>query len=93
VRMMRRMPPEVCPNCGAAVPPNARACPGCGADDETGWSEEAHAGGLDLPDEEFDYDDYVKREFGKPGVVPAGLHWFWWVLAIVMAGLLLAWFI
>jgi hypothetical protein len=48
---------------------------------------------LDLPDEEFDYNDYVKREFGKPEVVPRGLHWFWWVVAIVMAGLLLAWFI
>ena len=51
------MPPEICPNCGAEVPPKARACPECGADEATGWSEEAHASGLDLPDEDFDYND------------------------------------
>ena len=55
------MPPEICPNCGAEVPPKARACPECGADEKTGWSEEAHASGLGLPDENFDYDDFVKQ--------------------------------
>ena len=46
------MPPETCPNCGADVPPKARACPECGADEQTGWSEAARTDGLDLPDEE-----------------------------------------
>ena len=86
------MPPAVCPYCGATVPRNAKACPECGSDDQTGWSEEAGAGGLDLPDEEFNYDEYVKREFGKEGPVPRGLHWFWWVVAIVLVVLLLVWF-
>lgn len=31
----------VCPNCGAEVPWGALACPECGSDEETGWSEEA----------------------------------------------------
>jgi len=74
----------VCPNCGAEVPPKARACPECGSDEQTGWSEQAQTGGLDLPDEGFDYDDYVKREFGSQGPVPRGLHWFWWVVAVVV---------
>jgi RNA polymerase subunit RPABC4/transcription elongation factor Spt4 len=30
-----------CPNCGADVPLKARACPECGSDKETGWSEAA----------------------------------------------------
>jgi hypothetical protein len=30
------MPPEFCPNCGAEVPRKAKACPECGADEETG---------------------------------------------------------
>ena len=30
----------VCPNCGAEVPQKALACPECGADDQTGWSED-----------------------------------------------------
>ncbi|MCP4373978.1 MAG: zinc-ribbon domain-containing protein, partial [Deltaproteobacteria bacterium] len=29
-----------CPNCGAEVPSKARACPECGSDENTGWSEE-----------------------------------------------------
>jgi hypothetical protein len=86
------MSPEVCPNCGADVPPNARACPECGADEQTGWSEEAHTGGLGLPDREFDYNDSVEREFGRPQAKPRGIRWFWWVAALVMvAALVLVW--
>lgn len=78
-------PPEICPNCGAAVPPRAKACPECGADETTGWSEDARRDGLDLPDDSFDYDDFVKREFGSRNPVPRGIHWFWWVVALVAA--------
>jgi len=83
------MIPEVCPNCGAEVPPNAKACPACGSDEQTGWSEQAHEGRLDLPDENFDYDDFVKREFGGAKPVPRGIPWFWWVIALVVLGLFL----
>jgi len=86
------MPPAVCPNCGASVPRNAKSCPECGSDDQTGWSEESETGGLDLPDEEFNYDEFVKREFNQEGPVPRGLHWFWWVVAIVLVVVLLVWF-
>ena len=78
------MPPEICPSCGAEVPPKARACPECGADEQTGWSEDARASGLDLPEENFDYDDFVKREFGAPSPVPRGIRWVWWVVAAVL---------
>lgn len=78
------MTPEVCPNCGAEVPPNAKACPACGSDEQTGWSESAQAQGLDLPDQEFDYHDFVEREFGGKRPVPRGLHWFWWIVGIAV---------
>ena len=78
------MPPEVCPNCGADVPPDARACPECGADEKTGWSEEAREGDLGLPDEEFDYEEFVKREFGGKKPIPRGIHWFWWIVGILV---------
>lgn len=75
-----------CPNCGAEVPPGAKACPECGSDEQTGWSEAAQTGGLDLPDEEFSYDEFVQREFGGKRPVPHGVHWFWWIVAIVVLG-------
>ena len=60
--------PDICTVCGAEVPPAARACPECGADDTTGWNEDrAVYDGLDLPDDEFDYDEYLNKEFGDAG--------------------------
>ncbi|HEU5396745.1 MAG TPA: zinc ribbon domain-containing protein [Verrucomicrobiae bacterium] len=82
------MPPETCPNCGADVPRGARSCPECGSDEKTGWSEEAATGGLGLPEEKFDYDDYVRREFGRE-TKPRGIRWFWWAVAVVLLVLLL----
>jgi zinc-ribbon domain len=89
-------PPETCPNCGAEVPRHAKACPGCGADENSGWSEDAEqatAADLGLPEEDFDYDEFVKQEFGKPPK-PPGLHWFWWLTGIALLILIiLAWVI
>ena len=39
-----------CPVCGEQVHVDAPACPSCGADDQTGWSEDAQYDDLDLPD-------------------------------------------
>jgi len=87
------MTPESCPNCGADVPRGAKVCPECGSDEQTGWSEEAHASGLDLPDENFDYDNYVKREFEGKSPVPSGIRWYWWLAAlVVLIAFLLLWF-
>lgn len=78
------MPPENCPNCGAEVPRNARACPECGSDDSTGWSDEAYASGLGLPDDSFDYEEYSKREFGRPSIKPTRVRWLWWAAAVLL---------
>jgi len=86
------VPPEICPNCGAEVPPNTKACPDCGSDEQTGWSEAARYDNLNLPDENFDYGDFVKRGLGKERTLPSGIHWFWWLAAIlVIAGLIGLW--
>ena len=74
--------PETCPNCGADVPRNARACPECGSDESTGWSENAEKQSLDLPDDEFNYDEFVQREFGKPKRSPT--RWLWTVVALAL---------
>jgi hypothetical protein len=79
------MTPESCPHCGADIPPRAKVCPECGADEATGWSEEARAGGLDLPDDSFDYGDFVDREFRDKKIRPRGVKWRWWFVALALA--------
>jgi hypothetical protein len=47
-------PPGDCPVCGEEVPTGAMSCPGCGADERTGWNEDdVRYDGLDLPDEAY----------------------------------------
>lgn len=89
-----RRPPETCPNCGADVPSRAKACPECGADENSGWEEgadQATAADLGLPEEDFDYDEFVKREFSS-SPKPHGLRWVWWLTGIaLLIFILLAW--
>ena len=73
------------------MPPKALACPECGSDYETGWSEEADAQRLGLPDDNFDYDEFVKEEFGeeKKELPPTGISPLWWIVAIVVIVLMI----
>jgi len=76
------VPPSECPVCGAAVPPSARACPDCGADERTGWNEETtRYDGLDLPDEAFD-EDPPGEKISRRKFRPAGVPLFWWAVGI-----------
>ncbi len=79
--------PEYCPHCGAEVPDGARACPECGSDEQTGWSERAHADRLGIPDESFDYEEFVQRELeGRPPPHRRGRGIGWLVaLAVIVA--------
>jgi hypothetical protein len=94
--MRARKPPEVCPVCDANVPPDAKACPECGACYESGWKEEddndeeeIDYDALDLPDDVYDEEDRraVKAKSAKKGI-PA--RWRWIALTLVV--LWLAWF-
>jgi hypothetical protein len=71
------------------VPRHAEACPNCGSDDSTGWSDSAHASSLGIPDEKFDYDDFLKAEFGSHSPKPRGIHWLWWLTALILVILFL----
>jgi len=85
------MPPEICPNCGEPVPPRASACPHCGSDESTGWSDNAKLESLGLPREDFDYENYVAEEFGGHQARNKKFHWLWWLTALLLIGLFL-WF-
>lgn len=57
-----------CLNCGARVRVGAKFCRECGASDESGWGEDegSSADGSVTgygPEEDFDYDEFVAREF------------------------------
>jgi hypothetical protein len=78
-------PPDDCAQCGAAIPPRARACPGCGADERTGWREPSVYDGLNLPDDETDDDARSAPRSSRPR---DRLAWYW-VLTIVAVLLLL----
>jgi hypothetical protein len=74
-----------------------RACPECGADETTGWADAARSAtpaDLGLPDEDFDYEEFARREFGPASPKPHGLTWLLWLTGIaVLAALFLAWFL
>ena len=87
-----RQPPAICPVCGTEVPPQSVACPECGSDENTGWNDDARIyDGLDLPEEDFNYEEFKKKEFGIGG----GLHGtqlLWWIVGIcVLIAVLTAW--
>jgi zinc ribbon protein len=82
--------PDFCPVCGEDVPQGSLACPACGADHNSGWRTDSDAhDALDLLDDDFDYDEFVRREF-SPGAKPAGMGTFWWITAIILFVLSLA---
>jgi hypothetical protein len=78
-------PPTECAQCGAEIPPRARACPGCGADERTGWREQSVYDGLNLPDDETDDDTRSAPRSSRPR---DRLAWYW-VLTIIAVLLLL----
>jgi zinc ribbon protein len=86
--------PDVCPVCGEQVPRGSLACPACGADHNSGWRTGADIhDGLDLPgNDDFDYDEFVGREFGSR-LKPAGMKTIWWITAIILLVLSIALYI
>ena len=60
---------DKCLNCGAKVPLKALACPECGACEKTGWSESSEYDSFCFVGDEFQYDDFIEREFSKGGIL------------------------
>jgi hypothetical protein len=79
-----------CPACGETVHAGALACPHCGADERSGWNEDAYetdtASSLGL-DDDFDYESFVEDEFGgEPGkMARPSFGWFWWIVGVILA--------
>ena len=73
-----------CPFCGADVREGAKVCRACGASDDCGWNadeDHAHAG----PDDDFDYDEFVAREFANEQPSSAAAAAPMWVRLVILA--------
>ena len=90
--MARFRPPGQCPACGEWVPRKAVACDCCGACDRSGWKSESNVyDGLDLPDDDFDYDAFIAEEFGEGQAKRQMTNFWWWVALVLLAVILLGW--
>jgi hypothetical protein len=85
---MSFQPPGDCPVCGEPVPADRKACPHCGSDERSGWSDETAQDALDLPGEGFNYRDFVEKEFGSGGRRTKS-SLLWWIVGLVMVGVLI----
>jgi len=82
MRPRRPEPPDECSQCGESIPRGALACPGCGADERTGWDSNPYLPEEDIPD--YLIDDYVEGE-GPP--IFQGQRWTKqrWIIAAGIA--------
>ena len=84
----------ICPVCGTEVVVGTAACPECGSDERTGWSDQTIYDGTGIgdPDESFDHDEWERQE--RQGVTGrAGRQWFWWLVAVLILLALLVGFV
>jgi len=52
----------LCNFCGEKIQRKFKACPFCGSDEKTGWSDETYLDGIDVGDT-FDYNETLENEF------------------------------
>ena len=79
----------LCPGCDREVNVGS-SCPLCAGPHRStsfqkkSWETDSFSDGLELPDEDFDYDEFVAREFGKNPYRKTGIAWYWYVVALVL---------
>jgi hypothetical protein len=80
----------ICPFCEREVRVGV-PCGGCTRKQKTApakvkwfWEQDQMYDGLDLPEEDFDYDEFVAREFGHVPHKQLGVKWYWWWIGVVL---------
>ena len=84
----------ICPSCDREVRVG-RQCGACSkkhkpapAKAKRSWEQDKMYDDLDLPDEDFDYDEFIAKEFGHVPHKKIGVKWYWWLLGVVVLVLL-----
>lgn len=81
----------VCPYCDTEVRVG-EPCSGCAnkarktKTKKHSWEQDPSMDGLNLPDDDFTYDEFSAREFGKAPHQALGVKWYWWLLGVVVLG-------
>ena len=92
----------LCPGCDREVRVGSRGCPYCHPPAKRrkrpkatakrirrSWEGTAAGDGLDLPDDDdFDYDDFIAREFGGKASRRHRLKWYWWLTGVLLLALI-----
>ena len=84
-----------CPFCDHEVRVG-KPCPVCAKKEKPSkpakrsWEQDSARDGLDLPDDDFDYDDFVAREFGRTPHRRIGVKWYWWLLGVAVLAAMIA---
>lgn len=83
----------ICPGCGTELRIGTYGCPECspipkrkrlGETARKSWEQSHHYDSLDLPDDDFDYNGFLEREFSKVPHKKVGIRWYWWVTALLL---------
>ncbi len=83
-----------CPNCGARLEEKWSACPECGSCSRTGWSRRARyeSMGVDCDDDGFDYEEFVKEEWGgKKRSARSSRDFLWGLVGAFLILVVLSW--
>ena len=48
------------------------------------WEQDAIYDGLGVPDDEFDYERFIQKEFSQKPHRQIGIKWYWWVTGAVL---------
>jgi len=87
-----------CPACGKPVPEGAISCRACGADEATGWKEDAETETQELDLEQHlddeRYEEFLKEDLGQGTIEPTPPRTgscLLIVVAVLAVAILLAW--
>jgi hypothetical protein len=86
-RRERRSDDFLCPHCGGRLAKGASFCRHCGADEESGWSDDGDGYDAAPGDDDFDYHEYLAREF--PESTPVRFSLTRWLIVLLVAALCL----
>ncbi len=95
----------VCPSCDQEVKVGSRGCPHClkrqkkkkkapKKERRKPWESDEIYDGLDLPDGDFNYDEFCAKEFGTDAPhKQIGIKRYWWIWALIFLLLAIYFFV